>query len=75
MKRTTIQRKTTHESLINIFLTRDKAQQDRTKLVALPASTYSILKKNKFLSGDKVYQIRTANDRLRNDITNYQKIG
>ena len=72
MKRATIQRKTTHESLIDIFLTRDKAQQDRTKLVA---STYSILKKNKFLSGDKVYQICTANDRLRKDITNYQKIG
>ena len=65
------QNEKTLENMLKTFLKRHQDSQDRTKITAIPNSTYELIRKTtEFLSG-KTKQITSVNDRLRNDIKNY----
>ena len=58
--------------MVKTFLKRHQDSQDRTKITAIPNSTYELIRNTtKFLSG-KTKQITSVNDRLRNDIKKLQ---
>ena len=65
------QNETTLENMLKLFLRRHQDSQDRTKITTIPNSTYELIRNTiEFLSG-KTKQLTSVNDRLRNDIINY----
>ena len=65
------QNETTLSDMFRTFLKRHEDSQDRTKTTAIPTTTYELLRNTAdFLTG-KPKQIMSVNDKLRNDITNY----
>ena len=61
-------------TLTNMFKTllkRHEDSQDRSKLTAIPFTTYEILRNTTVYFNDQKKPIQSVNDRLRNDIMNY----
>ena len=57
--------------MFKTFLKRHEESQDRTKLTAKPSTTYEILRNTTVYLNDQKKTIQSVNDRLRNDIMNY----
>ena len=57
--------------MFKTFLKRHEDSQDRTKLTAIPSTTYEILRNTNVDLNEQKKQIQSKNDRLRNDIINY----
>ena len=57
--------------MFRTFLKRHEDSQDRTKITVIPTTTYELLRNtaDNFIRNSK--QITSVNDRLRNDILNY----
>ena len=58
--------------MVKIFLKRHEDSQDRTKVTAIPTTTYEILRNKTHYLTEKQKQIQSVNDKLRNDIINYK---
>ena len=57
--------------MFRTFLKRHEDSQDRTKITAIPTTTYELLRTTTDYLTEKQKQITSVNDNLRNDITNY----
>ena len=57
--------------MLKTFLKRHEESQDRTKLAAIPTSTYELLRNTSEYLNEHQKPIHSVNDKLRNDITNY----
>ena len=57
--------------MLKTFLKRHEDSQDRTKTSAIPSTTYEILRKTFGYLNDQQKPIQSVNDKLRNDIINY----
>ena len=65
------QNETTLTNMFKTFLKRYQDSQDRTKVTAIPSKTYEILRNKSVYLNDQKKPIQSVNDRLRNDIMNY----
>ena len=65
------QNETTLSGMFKTFLKRHEDSQDRTKLTAKPSTTFGILRNTIVYVNEQKKQIQSVNDRLRNDIINY----
>ena len=65
------QNETTLSDKFRIFLKRHEDSQDRTKTTAITTTTYEILRNTADYLTRKTKQITSVNDKLRNDIKNY----
>ena len=65
------QNETTISNLFKTFLKRHKHSQDRTNVTAIPSTTYEILQNTIVYLNDQKKQIQSVNDRLRNNIINF----
>ena len=65
------QNETTLSDIIKTFLRRHEDSQDRTKLTAIPNTTYEILRNTTEYLTEQQKQIQSVNDKLRIDIINY----
>ena len=65
------QNETTLSDIIKTFLRRQEDSQDRTKLAAIPNTTYEILRNTNGYLTEQPKQIQSVNDKLRIDIINY----
>ena len=65
------QNETTLPNMFKIFLERPEDSQDRTKITALPSTTYEILRNTTLYLNDQKKPIQSVNDKLRKDIMNY----
>ena len=65
------QNETTLPNIFKTFLKRHEDSQDRTKLTATPSTTYEILRNSTVYLNDQKKPIQSVNDKLRNDIMNY----
>ena len=61
----------TLSTMLKTFLKRHEDSQDRTKVTAIPSMTYEILRNTTVHLNDQNKPIQSVNDRLRNDIMNY----
>ena len=57
--------------MFKTFLKRHKDSQDRTKVTAIPSTTYEILRNTTVYLNDQKKPIQSVNDKLRNDIMYY----
>ena len=57
--------------MFKTFLKRHEDSQDRTKATAIPSTTYEILRNTIVYLNDQKKPIQSVNDKLRNDIMNY----
>ena len=57
--------------MFRTFLKRHEDSQDRTKTTAIPTTTYELLRNTADYLTGKTKQINSVNDKLRNDITDY----
>ena len=57
--------------MLKTFLKRHEDSQDRTKTTAIPSTTYEILRNTVGYLIDQQKPIKSVNDKLRNDIINY----
>ena len=57
--------------MFKTFLKRHEDSQDRTKITAIPSTTYEILRNTTVYLNDQKKPIQSVNDKLRNDIMNY----
>ena len=64
------QNETTLPNMFKTFLKRYEDSQDRTKVTAIPSTTYEILRKTTVYLNDQKKPIQSVNDKLRNDILN-----
>ena len=67
----TFQNETTLSNMFKTFLKRHEDSQDRTKVTAIPSTTYKILRNTTVYLNDQKKPIQSVNDKLRNDIINY----
>ena len=58
-------------NILKTFLKRHEESQDRTKITAIPTSTYELLRSTSEYLNEHQKPIHSVNDKLRNDITNY----
>ena len=65
------QNETTLPNMFKTFLKRHKDSQDRTKVTAIPSTTYELLRNRTVYLNDQKKPIKSVNDKLRNDIINY----
>ena len=65
------QNETTLPNMFKTFLKRHEDSQDRTKVTAIPSTTYDILRNTAVYLNDRKKPIQSVNDKLRNDIMNY----
>ena len=65
------QNETTLTNMFKTFLKRHKDSQDRIKVTAIPSTTYEILRNTSVYLNVQKKPIQSVNDRLRNDIMNY----
>ena len=65
------QNETTLTNMFKTFLKRHEDSQDSTKVSALSSTTYEILGNTSVYLNDQRKPIQSVNDRLRNDIMNY----
>ena len=65
------QNETTLTNMFKTFLKRHKDSQDRTKVTAIPSTTYEILQNTTVYFNDQKKPIQLVNDKLRNGILNY----
>ena len=65
------QNETILSDIFKTFLRRHEDSQDRTKLTAIPNTTYEILRKTTGYLTEQQKQIQSVNDKLRIDIINY----
>ena len=65
------QNETTLPNMLKTFLKRHEDSQDRTKVTAIPSTKYEILRNTSIYLNDQKKPIQSVNDRLRNDIMNY----
>ena len=57
--------------MFKTFLKRHEDSQDSTKVTAIPSTTYEILRNTTVYLNDQKKPIQSVNERLRNDIVNY----
>ena len=57
--------------MFKTFLKRHEDSKDRTKATAIPSKTYEILRNTTVYLNDQKKPIQSLNDKLRNDIMNY----
>ena len=57
--------------MFRTFLKRHEEKQDRSKITAIPKSSYELLRNTIGYLDEQQRQIQSVNDRLRNDIRNY----
>ena len=57
--------------MIKTFLKRHEDSQDSTKITAIPSTMYEILRNTTVYLNDQKKTIQSVNDKLRNDIMNY----
>ena len=57
--------------MLKTFLKRHEDSQDRTKVTAIPSTKYEILRNTTVYLNDQKKPIPSVNDRLRNDIMNF----
>ena len=65
------QNETTLTNMLKTFLKRHEESQDRTKLTAIPTTTYELLRNTTIYLIEKQKPITSVNDKLRMDIINY----
>ena len=65
------QNETTLSDMFRTFLKRHEDSQDRTRTTAIPTATYEILRNTADHLTGKTKQVTSGNDKLRNDIANY----
>ena len=65
------QNETALSDMIKTFLKRHEDSQDRTKITAISTTTYKILRNTTEYLTEKQKQTTSVNDKLRNDIINY----
>ena len=65
------QNETTLPDMFKTFLRRHEDSQERTKLTAIPSTTYEILRNTTVYLNDQKKTIQSVNDKLRNDVINY----
>ena len=65
------QNETTLPNMFKTFLKRHEDSQDRTKATAIPSTTCEILRNTSIYLNDQKKPIQSVNDKLRNDIMNY----
>ena len=65
------QNETTLPNMFKTFSKRHEDSQDRTKVTAMPSTTYEILRNTTVYLNDQKKSIQSVNDKLRNDIMNY----
>ena len=58
-------------NIFKTFLKRHEDSQDRTKVTAIPSTTYGMLRNSSVYLNDQKKPIQSVNDKLRNDIINY----
>ena len=57
--------------MFKTFLKRHEDSQDRSKITSIPNTTYELLRNTIGYLYEQQRQIQSVNDRLRNDILNY----
>ena len=57
--------------MFKTFLKRHEDSQERTKVTAIPSTTYEILRNTIVYLNDQKKQIQSVNNRLRNELINY----
>ena len=57
--------------MFRTFLKRHEEKQDRSKITAIPNTSYKLLRNTIGYLDEQQRQIQSVNDRLRNDIINY----
>ena len=65
------QNETTLPNMFKTFLKRHEDSQDRTKVTAIPSTTYEILRNTTVYLNDQKKTIQSVSDKLRNDTMNY----
>ena len=65
------QNETPLPNIFKTFLKRHEDSQDRTKVTAIPTTTYETLRNTTVYLNDQNKAIQSVNDKLRNDIINY----
>ena len=65
------QNETKLSAMFKTFLRRHEDSGDRSKITAIPNTTYELLRNTIGCSNEQRRQIQSVNDRLRNDILNY----
>ena len=65
------QKETPLPNIFKMFSKRHEDSQDRTKVTAIPSTTYEMLRKTTVHLNDQKKPIQSVNDKLRNDIINY----
>ena len=65
------QNETTLPNMFNTFLKRHEDSQDRTKVTAIQSTTYEMLRNTIVYLNDLKKPIQSVNDKLRNEIMNY----
>ena len=66
-----LQNETTRPNMFKTFLKQHEDSQDRTKVTAIPSTTYEILRNTTVYLNDQKKPIQSVNDKLRNNIMNY----
>ena len=57
-------------NIFKTFLKRHEDSQDRTKVTAMPSTTYEMLRNTTVYLNDQKKSIQSVNDKLRNDLIN-----
>ena len=65
------QKETKLSDMFKTFSKRHEDSQDRSKITAIPNKTYELLRNTSGYLNEQQRQIKSVNDRLRNDILNY----
>ena len=65
------QNETKLSDMFKTFLKRHEDSQDRSKMTAIPNTTYELLQNNNGYLNEQQREIQSVNDRLRIDILNY----
>ena len=65
------QNETKLSDMIRTFLKRHEGKQDRSRITAIPNTSYELLQNTIGYLEEQQKPIQSVNDRLRNDIINY----